>query len=88
MDRSSYGLEGADNTKGAETMKMYFEKHPQYPLQPRQFPPHYIDTTQQPEDTPDTLQSLGGLFGTTFGLVLGAATVVLVALHFYYGPPF
>lgn len=90
MDHHDYGLEGADNTEGTQALKSYFAQHPGYqPDQPpRRLPLHYTYTAQAPDDQEDTLRSLGGLFGTTFGLVLGIAAVALVILHFWYGPPF
>ena len=87
MDRSSYGLEGAENTEGTRALKMYFEKHPQYPPQPRQFPTHHIDVSQAPEDQDrGVLHDLGGL-ATNYGLALGVGAFVLCLIH-PHGWPF
>lgn len=80
MDKHDFGAAGASNSAFVGTNFGPPRKPPA---------PHYIDTTQQPEDTPDRSFEKQGMFSATMlWLVLPGAAIALAAAHFTVGFPF
>ena len=87
MDLMRHNPGGVENTEGNRLVRMYFEENPRYGQPPREFPPHYIDTTQQPEDKPDYSYEKSSLF---WGIAMYVAVPFLAGLcaYLYLPHPF
>jgi hypothetical protein len=81
MDKHDFDSAGLSNSAFVETLRQNFGS-------PRKPPaPHYIDTTQAPEDYPDRSFEKHSLFSAmACGVVLPLIAVVFVFLHFSKSP--